>query len=487
MTLPALIEVIVSNAITKSGSNVYGNIVCGAVVQVDHSSPLGTVPGQPGFGTVTAVNGDCLGIFPKPAVLTASQQQTTPVLPSQQIPVTYNAANQGSTDATGAVLNENFDQVTPATGSATLGTITSGQTASGSFQVTIPSLSARQSNELSEDYQTRLGSVDGRLFTSSAELTFTDIFQQSYQPLDFSSFSTLQIPRLSASITGPSCIVPGSQVSYQVSASNIGTGTATSTTAVVTLPDTTSQTLTFPQILPAASFAGTVLWTAQTLPTKSASETTSAYLARLVAADAVTVPPTTASVTWRDSTLNAYGAIDQKFDSVHQRLPILSVTPNVPATVLPNQSTTFNFAVNNSGGGNALQANIAVKRTGSPDLSVPAFSAPAGQTVNPSVALRLPAIAVEGPQEGDAQYLSRLQTQDNQTLALNASTTWTDKVGNIYGPTDNTFSTNQILPILTFAATGPVNSQTAAVINYTLSVQNIGHADARPKSDRSFA
>src|SRR5262249_5595582 len=156
----------------------------------------------------------------------------------------------------------------------------------------------------------------GRLFTSSAELTFTDVFQQTYQPLDFSSFSTLQIPRLSASISGPACIVPGSQVSYQVSASNIGSGTATSATATITLPDSTNQTLTFPQILPAASFAGAAQWTAPSLQSKATGETTAAYLARLTAADAVTVPPTTASMTWKDSALNVYGAIDQKFDSV---------------------------------------------------------------------------------------------------------------------------------------------------------------------------
>src|SRR5262249_49434699 len=132
------------------------------------------------------------------------------------------------------------------------------------------------------------------------------------------------------------------------------------------------------------------------------------YLARLTAADAVTVPPTTASMTWKDSALNVYGAIDQKFDSVRQRLPVLSVAPTAPATVLPNQPATLNFAVSNSGGGNAIQANIAVKRNGAPDLIVPPFSAPAGQTVNPSVVLRLPAIGVEGAQETDAQYLSRL-------------------------------------------------------------------------------
>src|SRR5207248_7221735 len=114
IVLPAYIEVIVSTVIAKSGDTVFGNIACGAVVQVDHTPPYGAVPGQPGFGTITAVNGDCAGVFPKPAVLAATQQQTTPVLPAQQVAVTYNIANQSTTDATSVTLNENFDQVTPA-------------------------------------------------------------------------------------------------------------------------------------------------------------------------------------------------------------------------------------------------------------------------------------------------------------------------------------------------------------------------------------
>ncbi|HEX3155413.1 MAG TPA: Ig-like domain repeat protein, partial [Candidatus Angelobacter sp.] len=116
--LPSLIEVIVSTVVDKSGSDVFGNIACGAVLQVDHTPPYGAVPGQDGFGTIVAVNGNCSGVFPAPAVLTAAQEQKGLVLPAENISVSYSIANQGTTDATGVVLNENFDQATPATGSA---------------------------------------------------------------------------------------------------------------------------------------------------------------------------------------------------------------------------------------------------------------------------------------------------------------------------------------------------------------------------------
>ena len=169
--LPSLIEVIVSTVVDKSGDTVFGNIACGAVLQVDHTPPYGAVPGQPGFGTIAAVNGDCGGVFPAPAVLAGSQQQTPLVLPNQSVPVTYSIRNTGATDATGVTLNESFDQVTPASATANIGTIGAGLTNTGSFQVTIPGISARQGSESSVDYQSRLAAQDGRLFTSQAEVS----------------------------------------------------------------------------------------------------------------------------------------------------------------------------------------------------------------------------------------------------------------------------------------------------------------------------
>lgn len=477
-SLPSFIEVIVSTAITKQGSAIFGNTACGVVLKVDANPVYGPDPGHPGFGVITAVNGDCAGVLPKPAVLTAKQSQVTPVLPQQQVPVSASISNSGATDASNATLNETFDGLIPANATQSFTTIAAGQSASASFLTSVPAISARQSNEASTDYETRLGGLDGRLFTASGELTFTDIFQQLYQPLDFSSFSTLQIPRLAVGISGPACIVPGSQVTYPLTISNIGSATATQGTATVTLPDGTTKNLSVPQILASASFAGSVQWQAPAIKAKDPNESTATYLARLTAADNVTVPPATASVNWQDAQNNQYGAVDGQVSSVKERLPILALTPSAPATILSNQAASANFAVTNSGGGNAIQANILIKQQGRPDIAVPAFSLPAGQSATPTGILRLPAIPLEGPQETDAQYLSRLQSVDNQKVLLDANLSWSDKAGNLYGPTSNPFSTTEVLPILTVAATGPATAKPGDNITYTITLQNVGHADA---------
>src|SRR5262249_46595703 len=152
------------------------------------------------------------------------------------------------------------DQVTPAMATASLGTIAAGATNTGSFQITIPGIGARQSTESSVDYQTRLAAQDGRLFTSQAEVSFTDIFSQIYAPVDFSSFSQLTLPRLSVGVSGISCIAPSSTVPYQVTVENGGSATATHIAATLTLPDGTVATPVVPDLASGTRFAGTVNW-----------------------------------------------------------------------------------------------------------------------------------------------------------------------------------------------------------------------------------
>lgn len=478
LTLPSFIQVIVATAGAKPGTSIFGNMACPAVLKVDANPSYQPDPGHPGFGVITAVNGDCVGVFPKPAILNAQQTQPTPVLPSQSVNVKVAVQNSGATDATNVSLTESFDGLVPPSDAQSFATIPAGQSINASFLTTVPAIPARQGSETSSDYITRLGGLDGRFFTASGELAFTDVFQQLYQPLDFSSFSTMQIPRLTVAINGPACIVPGSQVPYQIGVNNIGSGTAASGSAAVTLPDATAQNVAVPQILPAASFVSTVQWHAPVIPAKDPAETTANYLARLAAADNITVSPLTASVTWLDALNNSYGAVDQQFSSVKQRLPILSMTSTPPATVLPNQAATLNFAVTNTGGGNAVQANILVQRQAAATITVPPFSLPSGQSAAIVSTLRLPAIPLEGAQETDAQYLSRLQALDSQKISLDGSLSWTDKSANVYGPTSNPFSTTQILPILTIALTGPTTAKPGDTISYTISLQNVGHADA---------
>jgi RHS repeat-associated protein/uncharacterized repeat protein (TIGR01451 family) len=476
--LPAYIEVVVSTVIDKSGDTVFGNIACGAILQVDHTPPYGAVPGQDGFGTIAAVNGDCGGIFPPPAVLAASQQQKGLVLPAENITVNYSIANQGTTDATGVVLNENFDQVTPATGSANLGTIAAGLSASGNFPVAIPAISPRQGTETSVDYSSRLAAQDGRLFTSEGEISFSDPFSQLYTPLDISSFSQLTLPRLTVGVSGPTCIAPSSTLPYQITVENVGSNTATHIAATLTLPDSTTATPLVANLTAGTRFVGTVNWQAPGVAAKSSTETTDAYLARLHANDGTTLPAAVLSALWQDALSGAYGPVEQPFVTLTQRIPVVSTT--VPATqaLLPNQKTQLTFGVSNTGTGNAVQVTLRIQRQDGTFINVPNFSLPGGQSATPTANYQAPSVASKGVAESDIDYISRLQALNNSSLNLNAILSWTDPAQNIYGPTDNPFTLTEQLPILTISLAAPAEITSGQTITYTATLTNIGQAAA---------
>jgi RHS repeat-associated protein len=476
--LPSLIEVIISTVIDKSGSDVFGNIACGAVLSVDHTPPYGAVPGQPGFGTIVAVSGDCAGVFPAPAVLVGSQQQTPLVLPNQGVPVNYSIRNNGATDATSVVLSENFDQVTPTNATASIGTIAAGVTSSGNFQITIPGIGARQGTESSVDYQSRLAAQDGRLFTSQAEAAFTDIFSQIYAPLDFSSFSQLTLPRLSVGVSGISCIAPGSNVPYQISVENGGSATATHIAATLTLPDGTAATPAVPDLASGTRFAGTVNWQSPGLAGKLPTESTQDYLARLQAADGATLPAAVFSSTWQDTFGNAYGPVEQPFIAITRRIPIVSTTVPSTQSLLPNQATQFGFNVANIGTGNAVQVTLRIKRQDGTFINVPNFSLPGGQSASLNANYRAPSIPAKGVAEADAAYIARIQSVNNSTLNLSAVLNWTDTAQNSYGPTENAFAVKEILPVISITLTGPATAQVGNSISYTLTAVNSGAAAA---------
>src|SRR6185369_9464850 len=123
-------------------------------------------PGQPGFGTIAGVNGDCGGVFPQPAVVTARQTQPASVLPNQQITIQTTVSNSSTaTAATNISLSEVLDGLTPGTVSLNLGSAAAGGSASASFQATVPAIPIRQGAETSTDYIQRLASLNGRIFT----------------------------------------------------------------------------------------------------------------------------------------------------------------------------------------------------------------------------------------------------------------------------------------------------------------------------------
>jgi hypothetical protein len=475
-SLGAAIGVLVSTAIVKTDSSIFGNIACSAVLRV-HANPVyGPDPGHPGFGVIAGVNGDCAGVFPSPAMLTAVQQQTSPVLPGQQTQVSYAISNQGATDATGVNLSESFDQATPATGTANIGTIAATQSATGNFHVVIPTIAARQPGESSVDYQTRLAASDGRLFTSEAELTFTDLFGQLYAPLDFSSFGQLSLPRLNVGLSGASCIAPGALVSYPVTVENLGNATASQIAAKLTLPDGIVVSPAVPTLSAGTTFVSTTKWQSAPVAAKGANESTQTYLSRLQSLDSAVLPPAVAQAGWQDALGNAYGPVEQPFVSLTQRIPVVSVvTPSVQS-VLPNQKKQFSFNVSNIGTGNAVQIALSLKRQDGSLITIPGFSLLGGQGATLMANYTASAIAAKSQLETDANYLARLAAANNSQLSLDAILKWTDSAANSYGPTDNPFSVTEQLPILSLAAPPAAVALPGQTVPLVFSLTNSGSA-----------
>jgi RHS repeat-associated protein len=475
-TLPDFIEVIVSTVIDKSGDTVFGNVACGAVVKVDHTPPYGAVPGQPGFGTIAGVNGDCGGVFPQPAVVTATQTQPASVLPNQQITIQATVSNASTaTAATNISVNEVLDGLTPATASLNLGSAAAGGSASASFQATVPGIPIRQGSETSTDYIQRLASLNGRLFTAAGQVSFTDSNQQTYLPIDVSSQSVLRIPIVTLALSGPAVVSPGASSSYLFTATNIGSAVASQVQVNVTLPDGSNQALAIHGLAPGSSFSQPVSFTSAAIAPKGANESTSDYLARLAAADGQLLT-TTATANWTDANGNNYGDVGQEMFSTRLRIPILNFTGQAPATLLPSQDATLNFTVNNTGGCTATLANLQVTNPDSSVSSAPQFPLAPGDTTTAQTTWHVTSVPARLASESDAAYQARLAGVNNTLLNFLASLGWSDPANAAYGPTTGSVQSRETVPIVTVGLRAPATAQAGNSITYTVTLINIGGA-----------
>lgn len=477
ISVPAFIEVIVSTAINKTGSEIFGNIAAAAVCQVDPTPPYGPDPGKPGFCKLVAVVEDGGNIFPTPPALTATQTQPLTVLPAQSFNVTTTITNSSTSVADSVAVNESFDGVTPATGTQTISSVLNGAQKTATFQETTPAIPLRQSNESSVDYQNRLAGIDGRLFTSTGSVTFTDAFGQPFLPIPVSSFSRLQIPELTLGISGPSCVGPGSKIPYKVTVGNIGSADAKNVTILMVFPDGSVGTATIASIPAGGSVSTTFNFVVPAITAKQPNESDQQYLARLALIDGSQLTAT-AKVNWQDAIGNNYGQIDQQFISTTERVPIISVTPTGPATLLPGQKATLNYSVQNIGGGNASQVVLQITNPDGSITNIPSFALQGGQATAVSSTFTVPVVPAKGSTETDAAYQVRLTALDNSKLNFTASVTWLDAAANSYGPTHPALQSTEVLPILTVDLTGPANLTSGQNSNYHLRVTNIGHADA---------
>lgn len=477
LTLPAYIEVIVSTAITQNSSEVFGNIAAAAVCKVDQAPPYEPDPGHPGFCHLTAIVEDGANIFPNPPALMALQSQPPTVLPAQNFTVTTNITNDSVSQADSVVVSESFDGMTPATGSQTFGSILNQQQQAAGFQETTPAIPARQSNETSVAYQARLAAVDGRLFTSTGTITFTDNFGEPFVPIPVSSFSRLQLPRLTLGISGPSCVGPGTTIPYKVTITNIGSADASNVILLMQMPDGSTVSVPIALIPVGTSVTETVNFVVPAITGKQPNETDQQYLARLASIDGTQLTAI-AHVTWQDTIGNDYGPIDQQFISTTERVPIVTVTPVEPSPLLPIQTATSSLPVQNTGGGNASQVFLVVTNPDGSIATVPTFALPGGQAAAESSTFTVPAVAAKGASEIDSAYIARLSGIDNNPLNFVAQLNWVDASGNNYGPTHTPFQSVEVLPILTVMFTGPGSATAGDKITYSITLTNNGHATA---------
>ncbi|HVO71930.1 MAG TPA: CARDB domain-containing protein, partial [Aggregatilineaceae bacterium] len=476
-TVPAYIEVIVSTAITKSGSHIYGNIASLAILKVDATPAYGPNPGHPGYGVIVAVVQDGAQVFPAPAVLSATQSQPATLLPGESYNVTAVVTNTGQATADNVTIAESFDGTQPPSGTQTDASLAAGAQFSASFPETTPTYPAIQSNETSTAYQTRLAGIDGRRFTSTGSVSFTDATGEPYLPVSLSAYSVLQIPRLDVALTGPSCVAPGASVPYVVTLTNLGSAAAASSTAVLTLPDGTTKTISVSNLAAGTSSVSTVYFQLPALTPQAGGETTEQYLARLAAADG-TLLTASVNVNWQDAQGNNYGTISQQASSTTQRVPILRETPSAPATILPGSTATLNFTVQNSGSGNAIETDLSVENPdGSTSLAVP-FSLSADSSASANTSWHAPTVGARQSGESDTAYLSRLAGLDNAPLTFNISMSWKDAAGSRYGPTSGTAASTRVLPVVSVATSGAMSANVGDTITYAVTLQNLGHAPA---------
>ncbi|HEX2831379.1 MAG TPA: Ig-like domain-containing protein [Thermoanaerobaculia bacterium] len=475
VSVPNFIEVIISTVIERGGNDIYGNIAAAAVVKVEPG--YGPVPGKPGFGTIVAVIEDS-GVFPAPAAITATQTQPATLLPSEQFTIATTITNaSNATAATSVVLRETLDGLSPDTITRNVGMIAPAASQSITFDATTPSISIRGAGETAAEYLRRLSSLNGRVYTSAGQVTFTDANAQLYLPVSVASRSVLTIPVLTLALTGPAVVSPGAPAPYRVTITNIGSAVADASVDLK-LPDGTTRTFRVDELVPGSSFAQIETFTPEALAPKGANETTEEYLARIQGADGQLLT-TKASVTWRDAHGNAYGDVGQQIFTSRIRVPVLTFTTEAPATLLPTQIATLRMHVRNNGGCTATLSNLSVVNPDGSTTPAPQFVLAAGESTTIETTWRVPEVPKRDEDgETDAQYLARLEAVDDSNLDFGITLDWSDPSGALYGPISGSTQAREIISIVPVTLTAPATAVAGTSITYTIGASNLGSATA---------
>jgi RHS repeat-associated protein/uncharacterized repeat protein (TIGR01451 family) len=158
------------------------------------------------------------------------------------------------------------------------------------------------------------------------------------------------------------------------------------------------------------------------------------------------------------------------------RVPILNLTPTVPATLLPSQNATLSFNVQNTGGCTAVLSDLKVTNPDATVSAAPPFPLAGGQSTTIQTNWRVTGISTRLQGDTDAVYQARLVAANNSNLNFAIGLDWSDPSSSTYGPVTFSATSKEILPIVTVALSAPATATSGTSIAYTVTATNIGAA-----------
>lgn len=175
-------------------------------------------------------------------------------------------------------------------------------------------------------------------------------------------------------------------------------------------------------LAPGASATGKVPFTVPVVAAKGATETDSAYVSRLQAANGSTL---TASASASGSSYTGAVRAPSASATVTEEVPILSISKSGPAQAQAGSPASYSIALSNEGGATAASLTVSDSLpdgTQEPVTGVPSSLA-TGRSGTASSSYTIPASQPAGP------------------LTDTAAVVWTDSNGDSYGPVSSSFTT----------------------------------------------
>src|SRR6478609_1318553 len=157
--------------------------------------------------------------------------------------------------------------------------------------------------------------------------------------------------------------------------------------------------------------------------------------------------------------------------------PLLKLSAPAGVSALPGQAVSLEFTVSNPGN---VPAQVATVTEGANTVSLGTVAP--GQSLPATFSMSASAVAPKGAAETDADYLSRLQSSENQITSVQANLSWNDVGNAVFGPVSASTSVTEQFPVVVISLAAPVTANSGDAITYTVTLTNVGHAAAAQAS-----